>query len=61
MTPTHKINVDVLAATTKEAGDKAKCLTEIARHIDLDNLKVLADAAKKPGMNAKIRQFKMFL
>jgi hemerythrin-like domain-containing protein len=61
MTPTHKINVDVLASSKKEADEKAQYLTEIARHIDLDNLKVLAGAAKKPGMNGKIQQFKMFL
>ena len=61
MTPTHSIKVDVLAQSTKEANEKAKYLIEIARHIDLNNLKVLADAAKKPGMNTKIQQFKMFL
>ena len=61
MNPTHTIKVAVLASTPQEASEKANCLTEIARHIDLDNLKVLADAAKKPGMNIKIRQFKMFL
>ena len=60
MNPTHPIKVDVLAANTTEASEKAKYLTEIAKFIDLDNLKVLADAAKKPGMNDKIRSFKMF-
>lgn len=61
MTPTHQVTVSVLASSPIEADQKAKLIAEISKHIDMENLQILAKAASKPGINQKIQQFKMFL
>lgn len=57
----QKQQITLLAESEQEAKEKAACLQDIGQFIDLDNLKTLAKAAKKPGMNQRIKQFKAFL
>lgn len=57
----HKVTVSLLCASQKEAEEKASLLADIGQYIDLDNLKTLAKAVKKTGVNAKIKQYAIFL
>lgn len=57
----HKVTVSLLCASHKEAEEKANLLADIGQYIDLDNLKTLAKAAKKTGINSKIKQYAIFL
>lgn len=57
----HSVTVSVMAPTKKDADQKAKLLAEIGQFIDLNNLQVLAKAARKPGINKQIDSFKNFL
>lgn len=50
-----------LLGTKTEAEQKAKLLAEIGQYVDLANLKTLATAAKKPGINQKIKSYASFL
>lgn len=57
----HNISVSVMATTKAEAEQKAKLLAEIGQFVNLQNLQVLAKAARKPNINKQIDTFKSFL
>lgn len=57
----HSVQIRLEATSGSEAQQKAQLLQTIGEQIDLVNLEILAKAAKKPGINKKIQQFKTFL
>lgn len=38
--------------------DKKECLKLLAQNLDLEALRIIAEKSKKPGMSAKIKQYK---
>ena len=58
---TFKIEVKVAAGSQRQAEQVGKELETLAKNIAPDNLKVLAEASKKAGINTKIKTFKHLL
>lgn len=56
----HAVQLNIDAVNAIEAKQKAQLLQTIAENLETKNLEVLAKAAKKPGINGKIQQWKSF-